>query len=351
MGQPIFNTKQTASEQAAKGSFLDRTAVVWKMALGSLGAWELAVWTGSKHPYLAPLTLILCLQATIGQSLRFALIRTAGTVFGVLMIAWFAEDIPVTGLSLSAVLLISAALMKTLKLSDAFIHQVALSILFVLYFEQHPSGYAFDRVKDTIIGSLVAVLLVTLLFPPDPSKGTEKQLVSLVVNLADEAETTSRTLQAGHTTVARTLLSPAFKTLFSKLDAIERSLQQAQQSSPFNPYDNPVRLKNLQQRVDSLTTGCIHFAALTQILAIWLDSGQMSQYQQQEWTVGLRKIAAALKTWKSEFMKSDSRLNLTVALPAVEVVEGAPSLASTYSQIALYHASKVTRALDLSTPS
>lgn len=93
-------------------TFLEQTAVVWKTALGSAIVWELARLTGSKHPYLAPLTFILCLQASVGQSLRYALYRSVGTVIGVVMIGLFAKSIPVTAWALAITLLLSTAVLK-----------------------------------------------------------------------------------------------------------------------------------------------------------------------------------------------------------------------------------------------
>jgi uncharacterized membrane protein YgaE (UPF0421/DUF939 family) len=138
--------------------FWERSAVVWKTALGSAVAWEVARLTGSKHPYLAPLTLILCLQATIGQSMRYALYRSVGTVIGVLMIGSFVKSIPVTAWALGLALLVSTAILKIFHVNDQLIHQMALSILFVLYFENHSVGYAWDRAKDTLVGAAIGVM-------------------------------------------------------------------------------------------------------------------------------------------------------------------------------------------------
>ncbi len=48
---------------------------------------------------------------------------------------------------------------KWLKLSQQIMHQVALTILLVFVFEKRTENYAFDRMNDTLIGVMVAVLL------------------------------------------------------------------------------------------------------------------------------------------------------------------------------------------------
>lgn len=364
MSGQVFTAGFFGSKQPPQGGFLEQTASVWKMALGSIIAWELAGLTGSKHPYLAPLTLILCLQVTIGQSLRFALYRTVGTVAGVLMIAGFAKDIPVTGWSLALILFLSAALMKVLNVSDKVIHQAALSILFVLYFEHHSAGYAFDRIKDTLIGSLTAVLFVTLILPPDPSKGAETSVQNFTADLANEMENTSSALQLHQLTAPGQALAPSLNTLFSKLNQIEQALQQAREGSALNPYDSPTLIQNLKQRVDALKHACIHFATLAEILSAWSVSEQLDAATRQEWSKALGRMAAAIRTWKSELMKSDSAVDLTIRLPKANPLAQQPpvpdpsaspdpavpseTLASPwYGQLASYHAQQLIKSLHL----
>ncbi|MDR7237659.1 uncharacterized membrane protein YgaE (UPF0421/DUF939 family) [Neobacillus drentensis] len=55
-----------------KKNFESKTALVWKMAIASAISWELAKLIGSDHPYLAPISVVLCLQTTIDQSIRYS---------------------------------------------------------------------------------------------------------------------------------------------------------------------------------------------------------------------------------------------------------------------------------------
>ena len=66
----------------------NKTSLVWKMAIASAVSWEVAKLVGSNHPYLAPLSAILCLQATIDQSIRFSFQRIVGTAIGVILTAY-----------------------------------------------------------------------------------------------------------------------------------------------------------------------------------------------------------------------------------------------------------------------
>ncbi|WP_063254808.1 hypothetical protein [Neobacillus niacini] len=46
-----------------------------------------------------------------------------------------------------------------LKLDKKVLHQVSITILFVFVFEHQSKDYAMDRLRDTLIGVLVAGIL------------------------------------------------------------------------------------------------------------------------------------------------------------------------------------------------
>src|SRR3954447_15545406 len=58
----------------------NESILIWKMAVASAISWEIAKLAGSNHPYLAPLSVILCLQTTVNRSIQFSYHRMVGTV-------------------------------------------------------------------------------------------------------------------------------------------------------------------------------------------------------------------------------------------------------------------------------
>ena len=61
--------------QVIKLTVIDKLILVLKMVIGSAISWELAILFGSKYPYLGPISLILCIQATLLKSIRFGVAR------------------------------------------------------------------------------------------------------------------------------------------------------------------------------------------------------------------------------------------------------------------------------------
>ncbi len=272
--------------QHGLASFLDQSAIVWKTALGSGIVWEIARLTGSRHPYLAPLTFILCLQTTIGQSIRYALYRSLGTVIGVLLIGFFAKSIPVTAWALAVALFASTALMKAFRANDFLIHQVALSVLFVLYFENHSSGYAWDRAKDTLIGAIVGVLFIVLVFPPNALRKTEQAIDACVQRFVKTSGLVADALQQNllHSTGNPQELLNA---LLDDVDQVTESLKKAKQGAPFQFYVSKAKMEKVTQQCHRVRDACVHFVTLTRSF-----TENMTQTERDQWSNRVRSLAA-----------------------------------------------------------
>ena len=273
--------------------FLARTAVVWKTAVGSVISWEGARLTGSNHPYLAPLTLILCLQVTIGQSLRFALYRTVGTVLGVVMVGLLAIDIPITAWALGLALLVCTAILKMLKFNDLLIHQAALSILFVLYFENQSTGYAWDRVKDTLVGAAVALIFVIVLVPPNEMNQAKKQLQTLTRDMSDILRRAAAAITLNDFNTTRFDVTETLDGLFTAIEQVQQTANQAKTSIPFNLYANRQQLNRLQVDVHRLQHVFIHYAALMKAIAA--EASNLTADLRKSWSQWLERVAEAIE--------------------------------------------------------
>ena len=139
--------------------------LIWKMAVGSSLSWEISQLLGSKHPYLAPLSVIICVQATTDKTNSLAIQRIIGTVIGIPIVVLIASHLHVSGWNLGLLILLGGYISKWLKLDKPIMHQVALTILLVFVFEKQTEHYAMDRMKDTLIGVMIAVLLQFIWWP------------------------------------------------------------------------------------------------------------------------------------------------------------------------------------------
>ncbi|WHY70150.1 FUSC family protein [Fictibacillus enclensis] len=138
--------------------------LVWKLALGSAVSWEISKYLGSSHPYLAPLSVILTIQSTVDQTVSISVKRVIGTLIGISVTVLIAKFFKVEGWNLGLLILIGCYIAKYFHFSKKVIHQVALTILFVFVFEHQTRHYALDRLRDTIIGVLVAGVIQIVWF-------------------------------------------------------------------------------------------------------------------------------------------------------------------------------------------
>ncbi|WP_313798554.1 FUSC family protein [Cytobacillus sp.] len=135
------------------------------MAIGSTLAWELAKFLGSEHPYLAPLSIILCLHSTLNKTVGLSIKRVFGTMIGIIVTVLISSHIKVSGINLGLLILLGCFIAKWLKFDKIVIHQVAITILFVFVLEHQEKNYAIDRMRDTLVGVVAAVLVQMIWLP------------------------------------------------------------------------------------------------------------------------------------------------------------------------------------------
>lgn len=133
--------------------------LAWKLAIGSILSWELSKLLGSHHPYLSPLTVILTIQSTMDKTISLSIRRMIGTIIGLIVTVSIARHLPIEGWSLGLLILLGCYISMFLKLEKKVLHQVALTVLFVFVFEHQSKSYAMDRLRDTLMGILVAGIL------------------------------------------------------------------------------------------------------------------------------------------------------------------------------------------------
>jgi uncharacterized membrane protein YgaE (UPF0421/DUF939 family) len=321
------------------------TAVVWKTTLGSVLAWELARWSGSTHPYLAPLTLILCLHTTIGQSLEFAWQRSVGTVMGVLIIGLFAHELPMTAWMLGLVLFCSTAVMKALGLNDKVIHQIALSVLFVWYFEQHSPGYGWDRAKDTVIGAVVAVVFALLVAPPNQSKQAAKNMQKFLDDIATSVTDVGKWIRHGYLPTGAWNAATELQSLRQQLQQTSALMNQTAQTSRLNLYVNKQENRRLQAQFDHVRNVYLHFVELVQTLSEWVSSGRLTRSEAEAWGQSLTELGRWIRDINVHFNARTSATGRTVS-PRLPVWSGEVTSGTRFGFLAYHEAQRMIGELE-----
>lgn len=280
--------------------FIKYKGVVWKIPLASALSWELAEWAGSKHPYLAPLTVILTIQLTVDKSIQFAWQRILGTIAGVLFTVFIAPYVGLNGWSIGLLLLVGALIVMWLKLNHAIFVQVALSILLVMYFQSKMPSYSLDRIRDTIIGAVIAIAIHIMIFPPDSINKARKKMIHFADHLSNHFMNSALWVKEGCSSSKTKILQTKLQTLFQELHQATTELDNAEQSLRYKPLGTKRRasLQELTRQMKHLRSGYANLADMIQVFAKWSESGHFEKENQRIWAVHLNMLANLVEQWK-----------------------------------------------------
>jgi uncharacterized membrane protein YgaE (UPF0421/DUF939 family) len=205
--------------------------LAFKMALGGTVAWWLAGSLGARRPIFAALVPLVAMTGDPFAAVSVSLARIVGVFAGVAIgIAFVHVDIGLT-LRVALVLLVGGAGSVVLKVGDRPNLEVPIAGLFLLGFASAQiSQLGVQRIWETAIGAAVAVLVSSLLWPPDPVRALTRQLGQLRGDLIGDLATIADDLATGsgtttdHLDEMRAHSLDAVREVF-QLDAAHRALR------------------------------------------------------------------------------------------------------------------------------
>ena len=147
-----------------------RLLLALRMLIAAILAYGLSIALGLPQGYWAVLTTIIVIQASIGGSLKAALDRLVGSICGALVGAVIALLLPShTPLALGIALVIAIAPLAVLTAFYPTYRIAPVTAIIVLMSTGAatlgPLGYAFDRVAEITLGSVIGVAVSTLIAP------------------------------------------------------------------------------------------------------------------------------------------------------------------------------------------
>ena len=296
-----------------KRTMIDKISLILKMVIGSAISWELAVLFGSKYPYLGPISLIICLQATIIKSIKFGLARIVGTIIGVLSVFILAPSLHANGWSIAVIMLVSLVIPLILKANSIVLHQIALSVLLVLEFEHKLHGYGMDRIRDSIIGVAVALLLQLFLNPPTVTKRTISEVEVLPIMLADKLKSLATWLEAGAS--PKNFFYADMNLLHKKILDAECKMEEAELSLRFNPISKKSKplLHEAQSLLKTLNQVSTELDFLYKIMDEWSQTGLLTKDSINAWIQNFYLLESAIRNWNDGKIITDIVFNETLS--------------------------------------
>jgi len=156
-----------------------------KMAVGGTGAWWIASALGAKRPIFAALVPLVAMNGDPFAAVSVSLGRILGVFAGVgIGLALMHVAVGVTW-RVAIALLVATLVGIVLKVGERPNLEVPIAALFLIGFASaNVSELGVQRIWETAIGALVAVVVSAVLWPPDPIRELERRLHRLRQQLA-----------------------------------------------------------------------------------------------------------------------------------------------------------------------
>lgn len=238
------------------------------LAIATGLSWQLAEAAGSAHPYLAPVAVLLAMQSTSFNTLKSAGTRVGGTILGVLLTSYMAQWVGLHGWSVGLSVLVSAGLVSLLRMGDAMVLQAGLSAPLVLDLALTAKSYPLDRIRDTLIGAAVALVLRLLVFPPNTLQETARAVTQYRSELTQFVHRIARFAENGCPSSETSSLQQEAQHLLQVLHDSDKAFEDSWKNMLYNPllHRHHERLKPWHKQLTALKEAYRHILNILDLL-------------------------------------------------------------------------------------
>ena len=208
---------------------------ILQTTVAAVAAWYVALLVLPEElPFFAPIAAIIVLSGSYGQRGH----RTAQVIVGVGFGIAIAELLLSTigaGLPQLALLLVLAMGAAVLLGGDPLlINQAAISALLLTVLEPPDASFSPDRLLEALLGGGIALVVNSLLFPPNPVRLADRPLKELVLALADALDRIAGAMASGEHDSAEAALRSA-RRVDDCVDALDMALEVGRETARFAP--------------------------------------------------------------------------------------------------------------------
>jgi uncharacterized membrane protein YgaE (UPF0421/DUF939 family) len=169
-----------------------------KMVIGGTGAWWIASELGAQRPIFAALVPLVAMNGDPFAAVSVSIGRILGVFAGV-GIGIAVTHVDASSTSRVALALIAGTLVGiVLRVGDRPNLEVPIAAVFLIGFASaNVSRLGVQRIWETAVGAVVAVVVSTVLWPPDPIRELERRLERLRQQLAADFAVVADDLATG----------------------------------------------------------------------------------------------------------------------------------------------------------
>ncbi|MEO6943269.1 MAG: FUSC family protein [Lacisediminihabitans sp.] len=238
---------------------------VLKTSVATITAWLLCnILLNQPLPIFAAIAALLVVQPSVNQSLSKGVERSIGVVAGVLLAFGVGLLFGTASWIVLGVIVLSLLLAWALRLTPGSANQIPISAMLVLSIGAQTPDYAVNRIIETVIGAVVALLVNVVIVPPVMLQPAHLAVSHLAHGVADTLDSLSAALRSRQTPTQREELLTEARALRPLRDTAISTISRAEESLMFNPRGGKHRtvLEHDRRFLGSLT------ALATQVLGM-----------------------------------------------------------------------------------
>ena len=169
---------------------------VLQTTFATTAAWLIAVRVaGHPQPFFAPISAVVALTAARGERGTTAVRLLLGVVVGILAGDLVMAVLGRTPWTMPVAVFVAMTAASALHTVRIILVQSAASAILTVVFAGTPAGS--NRLVDALIGAGVALLVVQVLFPPDPVRLLRRAVTAALSDLASGLEEAALALESG----------------------------------------------------------------------------------------------------------------------------------------------------------
>jgi uncharacterized membrane protein YgaE (UPF0421/DUF939 family) len=276
---------------------------VAKTSFATIMAWIVAqLVLPAELPIFAAIAALLVVQPSINQSLGKAIERSLGVIGGVIVASAIGFFFGSSSWIVLATIVLCILLAWALRLTPGSSNQMPISAMLVLSIGANTPAYALDRIIETVIGAVIALVVNVLIVPP-VLLGPSRESVGLLAHeVADTLDRVAAALLTPQTPAELQELMIKARLLRPMQAAADKAIDQAEESLTLNPREARHRAtldtdKELRDRLRTLVTRAI---GMTRALRDHYDDSLHLEPSVQAFSLELGRAAHDLRLIASD---------------------------------------------------
>lgn len=206
---------------------------ILQTTFAAVGAWYVAqLVLPEELPFFAPIAAIIVLSTSYGQRGRRTVEVIVGVVFGIAIAELLLTTLGAGLVQLGLLLMLAMGAAVLVRGGPLLVNQAAISALLLTVLEPPDATFSPGRLLEALLGGAIALVVNSLLFPPNPLRLADRPFQDLIRELADALEEVAVALASGDRERAGTALRSA-REVDDRVDALDDAIGVGRETARF----------------------------------------------------------------------------------------------------------------------